>query len=57
MSQNKNSLSEDLVKIGLFLGGIWLGAKFLEALSERCPRCNKSLQGRKHCVSCGWRGQ
>lgn len=51
----EDTLSDDLIKVGLFLGGLWLGSKFLEALSERCPRCKQPLQGRNHCIHCGWR--
>ena len=54
MVKTKENLSDDLIKIGLFLGGIWLGTKFLEALSEQCPRCNKPLQGKRYCKFCGW---
>lgn len=34
---------DDLVKVGLVIGSIWLGAEFLKKLSKKCWNCGSSM--------------
>jgi len=35
MAKEKDSIGDELIKIGLVLGAIWLGSKILEDLSKK----------------------
>ena len=49
---------DDLVKVGLVLGSIWLGAEFLRKLTKKCWRCqNPMASDQRKCLMCGQDGQ
>lgn len=49
---------DDLIKAGLVIGSIFLGAKFLEGLTKKCWRCgNPMASNQRKCLRCGQDGQ
>jgi len=50
----KDHILDGILEASLIIGSIWLGAKFLEALANKCPKCNCSLD-KGYCPNCGWR--
>jgi rubrerythrin len=57
MVTEKENFWESLFKAGAFIGGIWLAAEIIKALSKRvyrCPNCNNVIQERANpCPYCG----
>ena len=49
---------DDLVKAGLIIGSIWLGAEFLKKLTKRCWKCQSPMASdQRRCLICGQDGQ
>ena len=57
MNTEKEDFWESLFKAGALLGGLWLAADLIKALSNkvyRCPNCNNIIQKRANpCPHCG----
>ena len=53
---SKDNFWEDVIKLGIMLGTIWLGNEFLKSISnaKQCPNC-KTLnpKDRTQCSNCG----
>ena len=54
MGRTKEDFGDTLVKLGIFLGALWLGAEVVRSLSDyTCPSCNaKVIKGTMKCPEC-----